>query len=79
MTPALRRLGESPLAVSPFALGSWRTYAQMPAGQSLDYAAWTEAIRAGRTFVTAGPIIKTTIGDKPTLEIVDFVKNTLAQ
>jgi len=27
-------------------LGSWRTYAQLPKDQPLDYAAWTEAIRA---------------------------------
>lgn len=37
-------------------LGEWRTYAHV--GQSpFDYAAWTEAIRAGRTFVTNGPIV----------------------
>lgn len=45
-------------------LGFWRTYANVPSGQALDYAAWTEAIRAGRTFVTAGPIIEMSIDHK---------------
>jgi hypothetical protein len=39
-------------------LGLWRAYAKLPPGQPLDYAAWTEAIRAGRTFVTNGPILR---------------------
>lgn len=39
-------------------LGSWRTYAHVPLEQPFDYAAWTEAIRAGRTFVTNGPLVR---------------------
>jgi hypothetical protein len=38
-------------------LGAVRTYAHIGIGQSLTYAAWIEAIRAGRTFVTRGPLL----------------------
>jgi hypothetical protein len=35
-------------------LGAWRTYVHVPG--PLDYASWIEALRAGRSFVTNGPI-----------------------
>lgn len=38
-------------------LGSERTYARLQAGESFSTKAWIEAVRAGRTFVTAGPIL----------------------
>jgi hypothetical protein len=47
-------------------LGSWRTYAQLD--QPLDYAAWIEAIRGGRTFVTNGPILKVSRAEKIVVE-----------
>jgi L-glyceraldehyde 3-phosphate reductase len=49
MTPALRRLGESPLAVSPFALGSWRTYERIPREQAV--AVLNAAREHGITFL----------------------------
>lgn len=39
------------------ALGAVRTYAQLRKDEPLTYSAWIEAIRAGRTFVTNGPLI----------------------
>ena len=39
------------------ALGAVRTYARLPQGEALSYAAWVEAVRAGRTFVTNGPLL----------------------
>lgn len=48
-------------------LGSWRTYAKLPPGQ-IDYAAWTEAIRGGETFVTNGPMLKWTHGEALAVE-----------
>jgi hypothetical protein len=39
------------------ALGSVRTYAGLPPGQPMAVAPWVEAARAGRTFVTNGPLI----------------------
>ena len=39
------------------ALGRVRTYAHLGAGKELSYAEWIEAVRAGRTFVTNGPLL----------------------
>ena len=40
-------------------LGSSRLYAYL--GETLDWAGWVEAIRRGRTFVTNGPLLRTTV------------------
>lgn len=37
--------------------GGWRVYANLGAGAPLDYDAWLEAFRRGRTFVTGYPLI----------------------
>lgn len=42
-------------------VGSLRTYANLGAGQPLDFAAWIEAVRAGHTFVTNGPLLRFTL------------------
>jgi hypothetical protein len=39
------------------ALGSMRTYARLLPDEVLSYKTWVEAIRAGRTFATNGPLI----------------------
>jgi hypothetical protein len=38
-------------------LGEVRTYARLAADQELTYHNWVEAVRAGRTFVTTGPLL----------------------
>jgi hypothetical protein len=38
-------------------LGALRTYAHLGEGQPFDYAGWIEAVRAGQTFVTNGPLL----------------------
>jgi hypothetical protein len=43
------------------ALGCVRTYARLEPGQELSYGAWIEAVRAGRTFVTNGPLLTLTV------------------
>jgi hypothetical protein len=43
------------------AIGRVRTYACLGPGASLDYSAWIEAVRAGRTFVSSGPIVMLTV------------------
>jgi len=49
-------------------IGSSRVYAQV--GQSLTWPGWVEAIRAGRTFVTNGPLLSFTVnGEGPGSEI----------
>lgn len=39
------------------ALGAVRTYARLGSGQALEAGTWIEAVRAGRTFVTSGPLL----------------------
>jgi hypothetical protein len=39
------------------ALGAVRTYARLEPEQEFSYGAWIEAVRAGRTFVTDGPLL----------------------
>lgn len=46
------------------ALGAMRTYARLADGESFSYRAWIEAIRAGRTFVTNGPLLTFTVADR---------------
>jgi len=47
-------------------LGDTRTYAHLASGEPLTYAHWIEAIRAGRTFVTNGPLLSFTVnGQEP--------------
>ncbi len=38
-------------------LGAYRTYARCADGEPFTYSAWIDAVRAGRTFATAGPIL----------------------
>jgi hypothetical protein len=48
------------------ALGCVRTYAKLPAGEDFSYKNWIEAVRAGRTFVTNGPLVLFSInGQEP--------------
>ncbi len=39
-------------------LGALRTYAHLPPETPFSYRAWIEAVRAGRTFVTTGPVLR---------------------
>jgi hypothetical protein len=43
------------------ALGRWRTYAKIGWGETLDYKRWIEAVRAGRTFISNGPLLWFTV------------------
>jgi hypothetical protein len=43
------------------ALGSPRTFAHLPSGTEFSYGSWIEAVRAGRTFVTFGPLLAFTV------------------
>lgn len=39
-------------------IGAIRTYARIEEGRPFDYRAWKDAVRAGRTFVTYGPLLE---------------------
>ncbi|HEV3442991.1 MAG TPA: CehA/McbA family metallohydrolase [Gemmataceae bacterium] len=45
-------------------LGYTRTYAHLAPGAPLTYANWIEVVRAGRTFVTNGPLLSFTVNDQ---------------
>jgi hypothetical protein len=47
------------------AVGTVRTYAKLDAGQAFDYQAWMDAVRAGRTFATYGPLIEFAVDGHP--------------
>jgi hypothetical protein len=44
-------------------LGAYRTYARCAADVPFSYTAWIDAVRAGRTVVTAGPILTVRVGE----------------
>jgi hypothetical protein len=53
------------------ALGSVRTYARLQPGDEVTYRNWIEAVRAGRTFATNGPLISFSVdGQDPGARIV---------
>ncbi len=43
------------------AVGAVRTYARLPAHRTFTYEAWKDAVRAGHTFVTYGPLLEFTV------------------
>jgi hypothetical protein len=49
-------------------IGAVRTYAQLDPNEPLTYKAWVEAVRAGRTFVTNGPILRFDAGGRAAAE-----------
>lgn len=54
-------VGASRKCSNQSALGSLRTYARLQGGEEFTYKAWIEAVRAGRTFVTGGPLLAFTV------------------
>lgn len=47
-------------------VGRPRTYAQLQPGEDFNYKNWIEAVRAGRTFVTTGPLLSFAVnGQEP--------------
>jgi hypothetical protein len=53
-------------------LGAARTYARLEPGQDLSYTSWIEAVRAGRTFVTNGPLLSLTVNEKDAGTMIDL-------
>lgn len=46
-------------------LGSMRTYVQLRPGETLTLPVWIEALRAGRSFVTTGPLLNFAVNEQP--------------
>jgi hypothetical protein len=53
-------------------LGDHRSYARLLPGQELTYRNWTEAVRAGRTFVTNGPLLSFTVNGQDPGTVLDL-------
>lgn len=51
-------------------LGAVRTLARLPAGEALTLAAWIEAVRAGRCYATAGPLLDFTLNGRGPGEVL---------
>jgi hypothetical protein len=54
-------VGASRKASNQAVAGSVRTYARLGTGEALSYKGWIEAVRAGRTSVTSGPLLSFTV------------------
>src|SRR5262249_43926087 len=57
-------------------LGFVRTYARLRDGESFTYASWVEAVRAGRTFVTKGPLLRKTVDGHESGAIIQLKQPT---
>jgi hypothetical protein len=53
-------------------LGQPRTYARLEPGQEFTYKNWIEAVRAGRTFVTNGPMLPFTVNGQDPGAVLDL-------
>lgn len=53
------------------ALGAMRTYARLNQGETLTLANWIEAVRAGRTFVTDGPLLRFEVDQNPAGSLIE--------
>ncbi len=53
-------------------VGQPRTYARLEPGQEFTYKNWIEAVRAGRTFVTNGPLLSFTVNDRDPGAVIDL-------
>jgi hypothetical protein len=69
-------LGASRKKSNTTALGCVRTYARLNPGESFTYKNWIEAVRAGRTFVTNGPLLFFTINGQEPGSAIDVPAET---
>jgi hypothetical protein len=56
------------------ALGGMRTYARLQPGEPFTYQGWIESIRAGRTFVTNGPLLRLAVNGHDPGASIDMVE-----
>jgi hypothetical protein len=66
-------VGGSGKTDNTLALGTVRTYAYLPPGQEIDSTPWIEAVRAGRTFITSGPILSLNVDGHGPGSVLDVV------
>lgn len=77
-------VGASGKDSNAIALGALRTYARLEPEQPLTYTNWIEAVRAGRTYVTSGPLLSVDVASLTVrvearsaepIERIEFVHN----
>jgi hypothetical protein len=68
-------IGASGKESNASALGVMRTYARLQPGETIAFKSWIEAIRAGRTFVTNGPLLRFTANDQDSGAILEIDKS----
>jgi hypothetical protein len=54
-------VGGTDKMTSEVPVGLYRTYALLPGGEPLTYENWCGAVRAGRTFLSSGPLLEFTV------------------
>lgn len=57
-------------------LGDCRTYARLGSGQGFNYGSWIEAIRAGRCFATAGPLLSFQVNGEDSGSVLNLAAGT---
>ncbi len=68
----LTLIGSSGKNSNTVALGALRTYAQLEPNQDFSYGAWIESVRAGRTFVTDGPLLSLNVNGQEPGDVLDL-------
>ena len=56
-------------------LGAIRTYARLADGRPLSFEAWSDAVRAGRTFVSSGPFVSLTVDGHEPGDVIRLGRN----
>jgi hypothetical protein len=64
-------VGGSHKVSNAIVLGRVRTYARLQEGEDFTYKHWIEAVRAGRTFVTNGPLLTFTVNELDPGAVID--------
>jgi hypothetical protein len=65
-------VGASEKACNADLLGGWRTYARLRPGEEFTYQNWIEAVRAGRVFLTNGPLLLFTVDGQDPGAVIDL-------
>jgi hypothetical protein len=65
-------VGGSAKGSNTVALGSLRTYAHLGPGEEFSYKNWIEAVRAGRVFVTNGPLLSLAVDGRGPGAVIDL-------
>jgi hypothetical protein len=68
-------LGSSLKENNASVLGGVRTYARLLPDQEFTFQNWIEAVRSGRTFATAGPLLEFTVNGQGAGAVIDVVSS----